>query len=197
MGISIYNTNNIGFSTNSKSVNTTSYIKALSEKFDYFNKTTYMHGAPVSFNVSPAFLRKAANDPEKAEYLEENLNAFPKCIDSLNAYTKTMPGSPVMTYCTYTMDENGNISSMSGCTNDPDGKIARENAERKAKEKKASEEKMKAIRAKKAEEEEMMLKRRTEKHGEIKISSSGTSVKNTTEAMITELSDLFGLNLSV
>ena len=197
MKISINNTNSISFSTNSKSANTTSYIKALSEKYDFFNKTTYMHGAPVSFNISPVFLRKAANDPEKAKYLEENLNAFPKCIDSLNAYTKTMPGSPVMTYCTYTMDENGNISSMSGCTNDPDGKIARENAEKKAKEKKAAEEKMKAIRAQKAEEEEIVLKRRAEKHGEIKISSSGTSVNNATDAMFTELSNLFGLNLTV
>ena len=47
----------------------------------------------------------------------------------------------LVTYVAYKFDDNGNISMMSGSTNDPDGKISRENAERKAKEKKAAEEK--------------------------------------------------------
>ncbi|MEY8425006.1 hypothetical protein AALB52_20145 [Lachnospiraceae bacterium 38-14] len=37
-----------------------------------------------------------------------------------------------MTYAAYKIDDNGNISMMSGSTNDSDGKIARENAERRA-----------------------------------------------------------------
>ena len=44
-------------------------------------------------------------------------------------------------------NESGNITAMSGCTNDPDGKIARENVGRRAKEKKEQEEKQAERRA--------------------------------------------------
>ena len=81
------------------------------------------------------------NDPEKAKYLEENLAAIPDNVKSFCNFVKLVPGSPVVTYATYKIDDNGNISMMSGSTNDPVGKIAKENAERKAKEKKAAEEK--------------------------------------------------------
>ena len=46
-----------------------------------------------------------------------------------------------LTSISYEIDANGNITGISSGTNDPDGKIARENAERRAKEKKAAEEK--------------------------------------------------------
>ena len=60
-----------------------------------------------------------------------------------------MPGSPTMTYCNISFDENGNITMMSGCTNDPDGKIAKENAEKKAEEAKEAKDKEEEIRAEK------------------------------------------------
>ena len=63
--------------------------------------------------------------PGKAKYLEENLAAIPDSVKSLCNPQKMAPGSPVVTYATYKIDDNGNISMMSGSTNDPDGKIAR------------------------------------------------------------------------
>ena len=52
-----------------------------------------------------------------------------------------------MTNLSYMIDANGNISVAISGTNDPDGKIAKENAERKAKEIREKEEKIKEKRA--------------------------------------------------
>ncbi|MBP3457610.1 MAG: hypothetical protein J6K58_00180 [Lachnospiraceae bacterium] len=139
------------------------YYAVLSEKFAFFNKTTSIQGVPTTVSVSPAFKKKCLNDPEKMKYLESNLKAIPDCVKSLVDYTKTMPGNPVTTYTSYSIDENGNISCMSGCTNDPDGKIARENAKRKMQEKKAAEEKADRRRADKKAMEEKTAEKRAER----------------------------------
>jgi ATPase subunit of ABC transporter with duplicated ATPase domains len=76
------------------------------------------------------------NDPEKAKYLEENLAALPDCASYAVSHAQG-----TLTSISYEIDANGNITGISSGTNDPDGKIARENAERRAKEKKAAEEK--------------------------------------------------------
>ena len=79
--------------------NTNDYSKYLQEKYSYMNTgSTSMQGVPVTVNVSGAFLKKCMDNPEKAAYLEENLAAIPECIKRSVEYTKTMPGSPVMTY---------------------------------------------------------------------------------------------------
>lgn len=125
-----------------------SYSKYLQGKYSYMNTgTTSMQGIPTTISVSGVFLQKCMNDPEKAKYLEENLAAIPDCVKSLANFTKTMAGSPVCTYATYIIGDDGNITCMSGCTNDPDGKIARENAERMAKEKRDKQEKIREKRA--------------------------------------------------
>lgn len=142
------------------------YYAALSEKFAFFHKTVSIQGVPTTVSVSPAFLKKCLNDPEKMKYLESNLKAIPDCVKSLVDYTKTMPGNPVATYTSYSIDEKGNISCMGGCTNDPDGKIARENAKRTMQEKKAEEEKAAKRRAEKKAAKEKAAKRRTEKKAE-------------------------------
>ena len=112
--------------------NVNDYSKYLQGKYSYMNTgTTSMQGVPTTVSVSGAFLKKCMNDPEKAKYLEENLAAIPDSVKSLCNSVKMAPGSPVVTYATYKIDDNGNISMMSGSTNDPDGKIAKENAERK------------------------------------------------------------------
>ncbi len=54
-----------------------------------------------------------------------------------------------MTNQSYMIDANGNIIETASGTNDPDGKIAKENAERKAKENREKEEKVKKRAAKK------------------------------------------------
>lgn len=144
--------------------NVNDYSKYLQNKYNYMNTgTTSMQGVPTTVSVSSAFLKKCMNDPEKAKYLEENLAAIPDSVKSLCNSVKMAQGSPVVTYATYQIDDNGNISMMSGSTNDPDGKIAKENAERKAKEKKESEEKAAKKRAEKKAEEKRLLKGKKQK----------------------------------
>lgn len=174
--------------------NVNDYSKYLQGKYSYMNTGKIsMQGVPTTVSVSSAFLQKCMNDPEKAKYLEENLAAIPDCVKSLNNYVKMAPGSPVVTYATYKIDENGNISIMSGSTNDPDGKIAKENAERKAQEKKAAEEKAAKKRAEKKVAEEKAAEERAEKRaaeevriesGEYTISATGTDVKAVTQSVV-------------
>ena len=192
---------------NRKFSNVAEYTRYLQQKYSYMNTgTTSMQGVPTTVSVSGAFLKKCMNDPEKAKYLEENLKAIPDCMKSLVNYTRTMPGSPVMTYSSYTIDENGNITWMGGCTNDPDGKIARENAKRKAEEKKAAEEKTAKKRAEKNAEEEIAAERRIEKQtakqeavgritegrkaGEYIVTVTDTNVKNIMRSVITRVSGI-------
>lgn len=156
--------------------NVNDYSKYLQGKYHYMNiGLTSMQGIPTTVSVSSAFLQKCMNDPEKAKYLEENLAAIPDCAKSaVNGCLGTL------TNLSYNVDENGNISVAISGTNDPDGKIAKENAERKAKEKRA---------AKKAEEEKA-AKKRAEKSAERKemgdytLSITGTDVKSMTQSLV-------------
>lgn len=164
--------------------NVNDYSKYLQGKYSYMNTgTTSMQGVPTTVSVSSAFLQKCMSDPKKAKYLEENLAAIPDCVKSLVNYTKTMPGSPVCTYAAYVIGDDGNITIMSGCTNDPDGKIARENAERKAKE---GREKDKKAEEKRVAERQAEKKAQMEKlaEGTYKVSVTGTDVKSVTQNMI-------------
>ena len=164
--------------------NTNDYSKYLQGKYSYMNKGTIsMEGVPVTVSVSGAFLKTCMNNPDKAAYLEENLAAIPNCIKRSVEYTKTMPGNPVMTYCNVSFDENGNITMTSGCTNDPDGKIAKENAQRRLEEKKAAEEKAAKKRAEKKAIEEKLAKKRAEKVDEFEIAFTGSSIESITQIM--------------
>ena len=111
--------------------NVNDYSKYLQEKYSYMNTgKTSMSGIPTTVTVSSAFLKKCMNDPEKAKYLEENLEAIPDCAK------KTLTSClGTVTNQTWSIDANGNITATVSGTSDSDGKIARENAERKAKEK--------------------------------------------------------------
>ena len=135
--------------------NVNDYSKYLQGKYSYMNTGTIsMQGIPTTVSVSSAFLQKCMNDPEKAKYLEKNLAAIPDCVSYAKSHSLG-----TLTSISYEIDANGNITGISSGTNDPDGKIARENAERKAKEK---EEKIKEKRAAKREEEEKLAAKRAE-----------------------------------
>ena len=169
--------------------NVNDYSKYLQGKYSYMNSgTTSMQGVPTTVSVSSAFLKKCMDDPEKAKYLEENLAAIPDSVKSLCNSVKMAPGSPVVTYAAYKIDDNGNISMMSGSTNDPDGKIAKENAEKKAKEKKEQEEKAAKRREEKKAEEEKAAERRAERkermEGTFTVSATGTDVKSVTQNIV-------------
>ncbi|EOS26672.1 hypothetical protein C806_00865 [Lachnospiraceae bacterium 3-1] len=172
------------------------YSKYLQDKYSYMNTgTTSMQGVPTTVSVSGAFLKKCMNDPEKAAYLEENLAAIPECAKmAVNGSHGTL------TSLSYQIDANGNITCISSGTNDPDGKIARENAKRKAQEKKAAEEKAAKKREEKKAEEEKAAERlaegkeQTEKLAESRetgtftVSVTGTDVKIVTQSLITTFS---------
>ena len=131
--------------------NVNDYSKYLQGKYHYMNiGLTSMQGIPTTVSVSSAFLQKCMNDPEKAKYLEENLAAIPDCTkDTINGCLGTVTNQ------SYMIDANGNIIETVSGTNDPDGKIAKENAERKAKENREKEEKIK--------EKELLKKQRKKK----------------------------------
>ncbi len=168
------------------------YSKYLQDKYSYMNTgTTSMQGVPTTVSVSSAFLKKCMNDPEKAKYLEENLAAIPDCAKmAVNGSLGTL------TSLSYQIDANGNITCISSGTNDPDGKIARENAKRKAQEEKAAEEKAAKRRNEKRAEERRAAKRRAERKeqtekladgretGTFTVSATGTDVKSVTQSLI-------------
>ena len=142
--------------------NVNDYSKYLQDKYSYMNTgTTSMQGVPTTVSVSGAFLKKCMNDPEKAAYLEENLAVIPDCVSHAISHSLG-----TLTSISIQMDANGNITMMSTGTSDPDGKIARENAERKAKEQKENEEKLEKKRAEKKEQEERLAEMRAEKKAE-------------------------------
>ena len=145
--------------------NVNDYSKYLQGKYHYMNiGLTSMQGIPTTVSVSSAFLQKCMNDPEKAKYLEENLAAIPDCTkDTINGCLGTVTNQ------SYMIDANGNIIETVSGTNDPDGKIAKENAERKAKENREKEKKVKEKRAAKKAEEEKAAKKRAEKSAERKV----------------------------
>lgn len=131
------------------------YSDSLYKKFDFLNRTTSMYGIKTTVAVSGAFIEKCANDPEKAKFLEENLAAIPNCMlsDSMR------PDNLTVTYATFIIDDDGNISEISGLTNDPDGKIARENAAKKLKQNKEKTNKEEKLAAKRAEKRKAERKR--------------------------------------
>lgn len=167
--------------------NVNDYSKYLQGKYSYMNTgTTSMEGVPTTVSVSGAFLRQCMNDPEKAKYLEENLAAIPDCASYAVSHAQG-----TLTSLSYQFDANGNITIISSGTNDPDGKIARENAKRKAQEKKAAEEKAAKKRAEKKAEEKAVKKRAEKKQDEEEkdadeymISAIGTDVKTVIKRVI-------------
>ncbi len=174
--------------------NVNDYSKYLQGKYDYMNTgTTSMQGVPTTVSVSGTFLKKCMNDPEKAKYLEENLAALPDCVSYAVSHAQG-----TLTSISYEIDANGNITGISSGTNDPDGKIAKENAERRAKEKKAAEEKAAERRKEKKAEEEKAAERRAERKEQMKkltegtftVSATGTDVKSVTQNIIAATSGI-------
>ena len=143
--------------------NVNDYSKYLQGKYSYMNSgTTSMQGVPTTVSVSGAFLKKCMNDPEKAKYLEENLAALPDCAKSAVSSCRG-----TLTNLSYSVDANGNISVAISGTSDPDGKIAKENAERRA-------------------ERKEQMDKLTE--GTFTVSATGTNVKSVTQNIVAAVS---------
>ena len=137
------------------------YADYLSKKFDYFGKTACVYGVPTTVTVSGAFLQKCVDDPEKAKWLEDNLKAYAECTKWMNGcYSRAVSGGAVRVFQSLNVDANGNMSCVSRSTNDPDGKIAKENAQKKAKEKKEKAKRLILKKLKKLEQEERLDEQR-------------------------------------
>ena len=165
--------------------NVNDYSKYLQGKYHYMNiGLTSMQGIPTTVSVSSAFLQKCMNDPEKAKYLEENLAAIPDCTkDTINGCLGTVTNQ------SYMIDANGNIIETVSGTNDPDGKIAKENAERKAKENREKEEKVKRkellkSRGRKSCKETCKKSAERKETGDYTLSVTGTDVKSMTQSLV-------------
>lgn len=137
------------------------YAEYLSKKFDYFGKTSCVYGVSTTVTVSDAFLQKCVDDPEKAKWLEDSLKAYAECTKWMSgSYSRAFPGCAVRVFQSMSIDANGNMSCISRSTNDPDGKIAKENARKKAKEKKEKARKLILQKLKKLEREERIDEQR-------------------------------------
>ena len=179
--------------------NVKDYSQYLQEKYAYMNTgTTSMQGVPTTVSVSSAFLKKCMNDPEKAKYLEENLAAIPDCASYAVSHAQG-----TLTSLSYKIDENGNITGISSGTNDPDGRIARENAERKAKEQKEKQERLEKKRTEQKEQEKRLAKMRAERKAEREALQSrevtvvGDDVRDMTEKLIQAVSAPSAPHISV
>ena len=163
--------------------NVNDYSKYLQGKYSYMNTgTKSMQGIPTTVSVSSAFLKKCMNDPEKAKYLEENLAVIPDCVKSA---VNGCQGA--LTNLSYQIDANGNISVAISGTNDPDGKITKENAERKAKEKKEAEEKAEKKRAEQKAKEEKLAEQRAKKAHQYSVKTEGTNVAEVTKKVVNSI----------
>lgn len=170
--------------------NVNDYSKYLQGKYSYMNTGTIsIQGVPTIVSVSGAFLQKCMNDPEKAKYLEENLAAIPDCV----SYAKSHALGTV-TSISYEIGADGSITGIMSGTNDPDGKIAKENAMRRAKEKKAAEEKADKRREEKKAEEEKIAKQRADRkrmESTCAVSATGMDIKSVTQNVIAAVSGIW------
>lgn len=168
-----------------KAMDVDEYMSALSKKYSYFGRTTKIANVPTTVNVSPAYLRKCANDPEKREELEKSLDSIGSYVPLGAQRTRTLPGNPVMTHYDCTIDANGNMTVISGCTNDPKAKGEWEKAEKNGKKEKSEEAKLAERRAKKRAEE----RRREEakEQEEMLYRASGRDVGTITESLLRQM----------
>lgn len=165
------------------------YVKYLQEKYSYMNAgIVSMKGIPTTVSVSPAFLKKCMDNPEKAAFLEENLAAIPQCTE------RSIAGC----MCTLTrqgweIDANGNITAWSCGTSDPDGKVAKENAKRRAVEEKADKEKLEKKRAEKKAEQKRLEEKDAKKElysrnpEDFTVTAIGTDVRSLTNQITEKL----------
>lgn len=165
-----------------KAMDVDEYMSALSKKYSYFGRTTKIANVPTTVNVSPAYLRKCADDPEKREEFEKRLDSIGASVPIGAQRTRMLPGNPVMTHYDCMIDSNGNMTVISGCTNAPKAKGEWEKA---AKKEKTEEEKLAERRAKKRAEER--AREKAEEQEERIYRASGRDVSQITESLIQQM----------
>ena len=169
MSMEISNTyGNYGAAANSK---TTQKESAANETKQYKNATEYAEYLAKNYDcvkkgsvaISASYLRQCADDPKKAQELEENLSLFKDIYEhgyeSAKQNAASFGGKVTHYSMTWNVDSKGDISMMSVTTVVVDNgtkswKELREELEAKRKEKKEAEEELEKNREKNAEEDE-------------------------------------------
>ena len=151
--------------------NVSEYAKYLGEQYGINQAAKSIGGVPTTINVPTHVLQQAFNDPEAREWLEENLKILQQPAK------KPIFGEFVS--LSYTIDSVGSITTMAVGTNDPDGSIARANANRKQEEAREKERLLQErIEAKKEEEKRLeKLREKGEANGQIQVTISGDNAK--------------------
>ena len=179
------NGKNIAKPSSARYASADEYAGALRDKYPYFGRTAKLANVPTTVNVSPAYLRKCANDPEKREALEKSLDSIAAFVPIGAQRTRTLPGSPVMTHYDCTIDANGNMTVISGCTNDPKAKSEWEKSTRNGKKEKSEEAKLAERRAKKRAEER--ARETAKEKAETLYRASGRDVGEITESLLRQM----------
>ncbi len=91
-----------------------------------------------------------------------------------------------MTYASYSIDANGNITMCGGCTNDPDGKIARENARKRARQGKEKADRLKRLHEKRKAERRAREKAR-EKARETEYRATGRNAVQLSDILLRQM----------
>ena len=168
-----------------KAMDVDEYMSALSKKYSYFGRTAKIANVPTTVNVSPAYLRKCANDPEKGEELEKRLDSIGASVPIGAQRTRMLPGNPVMTHYDCMIDSNGNMTVISGCTNNPKVKGQWEKAEKSGKKEKSEETKLAERRAKRRAEERARAD--AKEKAEETYRASGRDVEEITDSLLRQM----------
>lgn len=154
--------------------------------------------------ISSAYLRKCANDPEKAKDLEENLSLYKEIYD--HAYKSAQKaaaanGGTVTSYSmSWNVDSEGNISMIGQTTvrtetGAKSAKETREDLTEQLREKREEAKKAEKARAQKKEEQERLekLRERAKENGQIYIKEDGegSGIENHAAAQKDKLEDAY------
>lgn len=151
------------------------YYNYLIDKYDCLSNKDY----PVTINSS--LLQKAAGDEKTAQWLEYNLSIMPQAIAKEKAMIEAR-GAKIVSY-NCTINGYDSMTTQVCTTTDPDGKIAKENAQKRAEEKKKEEEKLKEKRAEKQEQEEKLTEKAMEEERLYKLRIDGKDVADVAKKM--------------
>ena len=133
------------------------------------------------------YSRERAANKKKREELEKRLDSIGAFVPIGAQRTRTLPGNPVMTHYDCTIDSNGNMTVISGCTNDPKVTDEWEKAGKSGKKEKSGEAKLAERRAKKRAEERRREEAKAKE--EMLYRASGRDVGTITESLLRQMAN--------
>lgn len=159
-----------------KYTNVREYNTYLTEKYECLTSRDY------SVAINGSLMAKAASDEKTAEWLEYNLSLIPETVEKSRAMVEAR-GAKILSY-NITINGYDSMTAHVCTTTDPDGKIEKENAEKRAKEKKEAEEKQAQRRAEQKEKEEKIAEQRAERERLYHIRIEGKDVEDVTRKFV-------------